>query len=39
MNRNGDSPAGRAMDEAIELTIAGKSPYPRDAWFIDADSA
>jgi len=35
----GDSPAGRAMDEAIELDLAGRrSPYPKRASFIDADA-
>jgi hypothetical protein len=36
-NQNGDSPAGRVMDEAIELEIAGRSPYPKRATFLDAD--
>jgi hypothetical protein len=36
-NQNGDSPAGRVMDEAIELDIAGRSPYPKRATFLDAD--
>lgn len=35
---NGDSPAGRVMDEAIELDIAGCSPYPKRASFIDEDA-
>jgi hypothetical protein len=35
---NGDSPAGRVMDEAIELDLEGRSPYPKRASFIDADS-
>jgi hypothetical protein len=34
---NGRSPAARAMDEAIELAIEGRSPYPENATFIDAD--
>jgi hypothetical protein len=34
----GDSPAGRAMSEAIELDIKGCSPYPKKATFIDADT-
>ena len=34
----GDSPAGRVMDEAIELDIKGCSPYPKRATFIDADT-
>lgn len=31
-----DSPAGRAMDEAIDLAIEERSPYPEKASFIDA---
>jgi len=34
-NANGDSPAGRVMDEAIELAIAEESPYPESSSFID----
>jgi hypothetical protein len=34
-----DSPAGRVMDEAIELAIERRSPYPEKAAFIDADTA
>lgn len=34
---NGGSPAARVMDEAIELAIAERSPYPERASFIDAD--
>ncbi|MFI4992451.1 MAG: hypothetical protein ACHQCH_02400 [Solirubrobacterales bacterium] len=37
-NKNGDSPAGRVMSEAIELDIEGRSPYPEGATFIDADA-
>lgn len=37
-NQKGDSPAGRVMSEAIELNIAGRSPYPKRASFIDADT-
>lgn len=33
------SPAAKVMDEAIELAIAGRSPYPERAAFIDADTA
>jgi hypothetical protein len=33
------SPAGQVMDEAIELAIEGRSPYPEKAAFIDADTA
>jgi hypothetical protein len=36
---NGPSPAARAMDEAIELAIEGRSPYPENATFVDADAA
>jgi hypothetical protein len=32
-----ESPAARVMDEAIELTILGRSPYPEKSAFIDAD--
>lgn len=38
-NHKGDSPAGRVMDEAIELDIQGRSPYPKRATFIDADAS
>lgn len=31
------SPASKAMDEAIELGIEGCSPYPERAAFVDAD--
>ena len=34
---NGESPAARVMDEAIELAIQERSPYPERAAFIDAD--
>jgi hypothetical protein len=37
-SQNGDSPAGRVMDEAIELDLEGRSPYPKRASFIDADA-
>jgi hypothetical protein len=30
------SPAAEVMDEAIELAIEGRSPYPERAVFIDA---
>jgi hypothetical protein len=36
-NHKGNSPAGRVMNEAIELDIAGRSPYPKRATFLDAD--
>jgi hypothetical protein len=33
------APAALAMDEAIELAIEGRSPYPENATFIDAEAA
>jgi hypothetical protein len=36
---NGHSPAAKVMDEAIDLAIEGRSPYPERAAFIDADTA
>jgi hypothetical protein len=36
-NCNGDSPAMRAMEQAIELNIQGRSPYPDRAYFLDDD--
>jgi hypothetical protein len=36
---NGDSPAVRVMNEAIELAIEERSPYPKRAAFIDAESS
>ena len=35
---NGDSPAVRVMEAAIELAIEDRSPYPERAVFIDVDS-
>ncbi len=32
------SPASIVMNEAIELAIAEKSPYPEASMFIDADT-
>lgn len=32
------SPAAKVMDEAINLAIEGRSPYPERAAFIDADA-
>jgi hypothetical protein len=32
------SPAAKVMDEAIDLVIEGRSPYPERAAFIDADA-
>lgn len=38
MNTGSDkSPAARVMDEAIELAIEERSPYPEKATFLDAD--
>jgi hypothetical protein len=34
---NDKTPAARVMDEAIELAIEERSPYPEKAAFIDAD--
>jgi hypothetical protein len=36
---NGCSPAAKVMDEAIDLALEGRSPYPDRAAFIDADMA
>jgi hypothetical protein len=38
-SENGRSPAAKVMDEAINLAIEGRSPYPDRAAFIDADTA
>jgi hypothetical protein len=35
MSQTSDSPAMRAMEEAIELAIAGRSPYPDRASFVN----
>jgi len=32
------SPAAKVMNEAIDLAIEGRSPYPERAAFIDADT-
>lgn len=32
------SPAAKVMDEAIDLAIEGRSPYPDKAAFIEADT-
>jgi hypothetical protein len=32
------SPASRLMDEAIELVLQERSPYPDRAWFLDYDA-
>jgi hypothetical protein len=34
---NGDSPTMQVMDEAIEMAIEERSPYPERCAFIDAD--
>jgi hypothetical protein len=34
-----NSPAGKVMDEAIELALQERSPYPDKSAFIDADTA
>jgi hypothetical protein len=36
--RVADGPASRLMDEAIELAIKEKSPYPSPAFFLDYDA-
>jgi hypothetical protein len=38
MTADSQSPAAKVMDEAIELAIEGRSPYPEQAAFIDADA-
>lgn len=38
VTKNAQSPAAKVMDEAIELSIEGRSPYPEKAAFIDADA-
>jgi hypothetical protein len=35
--KNPKSQASVAMDEAIELELDGRSPYPKRAMFLDAD--
>jgi hypothetical protein len=41
MSGNGSTerPASRAMDEAIELSIQGRSPYPERAFFVDVEGS
>ncbi len=34
----GESPAGKLMDEAIGLAIDEESPYPEQALFLDANT-
>jgi hypothetical protein len=38
MSTHGRSLASRVMDEAIELAIEERSPYPERAFFVDADT-
>jgi hypothetical protein len=38
VTHDSQSPAAKVMDEAIELSIKGRSPYPEKAAFIDADA-
>jgi len=37
VSHNGTSPAMRVMNEAIDLAIEGRSPYPEGSEFIDAE--
>lgn len=37
-NGHNGSPAMRVMDQAIELAIQERSPYPEYAAFVDADT-
>ncbi len=37
MTENSQSPAAKIMDEAIDLAIEGRPPYPERAAFLDAD--
>ena len=39
MSEYKESPASKAMSEAIELAIAEESPYPEQALFLDTDDA
>ncbi len=36
---NRRSPAAKVMEEAIDLAIEGRSPYPERAAFIDANTS
>ncbi|MGN6201683.1 MAG: hypothetical protein ACTHNY_04695 [Solirubrobacterales bacterium] len=38
MSTQGKSMASKAMDEAVELAIEERSPYPDRSAFIDADT-
>lgn len=37
VTNDSQSPAAKVMDEALDLAIEGRSPYPEKAAFIDAD--
>lgn len=39
LNRKGHSPAAEVMDEAIQLALEERSPYPERSFFLDADMA
>ena len=39
MKTNRQSPAARAMRQAIDLAIEGNSPFPARAAFVDADAS
>jgi hypothetical protein len=38
MNTSQQSPASKVFDEAIELAIEERSPFPERSMFVDADS-
>jgi len=38
MSTHGNSMASKVMDEAIELAVEERSPYPERSAFIDADT-
>ena len=37
VTNDSQSPAAKVMDEALDLAIEGRLPYPEKAAFIDAD--
>jgi hypothetical protein len=39
MSTNGRSMASKVMDEAVDLAIEERSPYPDRSAFIDADTS
>jgi hypothetical protein len=39
MSTNGKSMASKVMDEAVDLAIEERSPYPERSAFIDADTS